>query len=76
MTFYEQVSQMVETLGWDPDDDIVVEVGGTVVSGIHQPPDANPRWSRQFGERGYNRDAFIVLKNRTRSPFEPSKPSE
>ena len=69
-----KVHDLIQTLGWDDTDDIVVEVGGTVVSGIHQPPDANPRWSRQFGDRGYNKDAFIVIKNVDRSPVVPSNP--
>ena len=70
----EQLTEAMYHLGWDETDDIVVEVGGSVVSGIHQPEDANPRWSRQFGNRGYNKDAFIVIKNKTRSPVESSQP--
>tara|TARA_R110002012_G_scaffold210709_1_gene381377 strand:- start:543 stop:842 length:300 start_codon:yes stop_codon:yes gene_type:complete len=70
----EKVAELVEILGWELSDDVVVEVGGSVVSGIHQPEDANPRWSRQFGNRGYNKDAFIVIKNKTRSPVESSQP--
>lgn len=69
-----KVQELIEVLGWDLGDDIVVEVGGTVVSGIHQAEGVNPKWSRQFGERGYNKDAFIVVKNRSRSPVIPSQP--
>ncbi len=76
MGLNEQVVEAMYNLGWDETDDIVVEVGGTVVSGIHQREDANPRWSRQFGDRGYNKDAFIVIKNRSRNPVEPSLPPE
>ena len=72
----DQVQTQIETLGWEPTDDIVVEIGGTVVSGINQPDTANPRWSLPFGERRYNTDAFIVIKNRTRDPFVPSQPTE
>ena len=72
----KEVAEMIEALGWDPTDDIAVEVGGTAVSGIHQPEDANPRWSRPFGERGYNKDAFIVIKNLTRNPVVSSIPPE
>ena len=71
-----KVHDLIQTLEWDEDDTIVVEVGGTVVSGIHQPPDANPRWSRRFGDRGYNKDAFIVIKNVDRNPVVPSKPPD
>ena len=64
-------------LGWDmTNDDIVVEVGGVSTSGINQPEDANPKWAKQFGTTTYQNDAFIVIKNRTRSPFVPSKPNE
>ena len=70
----EQLAEAMYNLEWDETDDIVVEIGGSVVSGIHQPEDANPRWSRQFGNRGYNKDAFIVIKNKTRSPVESSQP--
>ena len=74
MSLDKQVADIIETLGWEADDNVVVEVGGTVVSGIHQPDGANPRWSRQFGDRGYNKDAFIVIKNKTRNPVESSQP--
>ena len=69
-----KVQELMEVLGWDLGDDVVVEVGGTVVSGIHQAEGVNPKWSRQFGERGYNKDAFIVIKNRSRNPVIPSQP--
>ena len=71
-----RVNDLIETLGWDPTDNIVVEIGGTVVSGIHQPEGANEKWSLQYGERKYNKDAFIVVKNKSRDPFIPSKPNE
>ena len=74
MKLNEQVAELIEIFGWESTDDVVVEVGGTVVSGIHQPDGANPRWSRQFGDRGYNKDAFIVIKNKTRNPVESSQP--
>jgi hypothetical protein len=76
MGLNEQVAELVETLGWDPTDNIVVEVGGTVVSGIHQPPEYNERWSLAFGQRKFNKDAFIIISNKTRSPFEPSQPMD
>ena len=71
-----KVADLVRTLGWDEADEIVVEVGGTAVSGIDQPEDANPKWSTPLGVRKYNKDAFIVIKNRDRTPFQPSQPSE
>ena len=74
-TIHQQVSNTIATLGWDCYDDVVVEIGGTVVSGIHQGEDYNKKWATPYGVRKYNKDAFIVIKNRTRSPFEPSQPN-
>ena len=70
------ISELYETLGWDELDDIVVEIGGTVVSGIHQPEDANQKWSTPFGVRKYNKDAFIVVKNIDRNPVKSSTYNE
>ena len=68
--------EAVASLGWDvSNDDLVVEIGGTAVSGIHQGEDYNEKWATPYGVRKYNKDAFIVIKNLTRSPFEPSKPN-
>ena len=71
-----QIAEAMYSLKWDETDDIVIELGGTVVSGIHQREDANPKWSREFGTRGYNKDSFIVIKNRSRSPVISSIPNE
>ena len=62
----------MQTLGWDTNDDIVIEIGGTVVSGIHQGEEYNKKWATPFGVRKYNKDAFIVIKNLSRTPFTPS----
>ena len=72
----DELIKAFDDLGWNPDDDIRVEIGGTAVSGIHQPPEANERWSTPFGVRKYNKDAFLVIKNHSRTLFEPSKPNE
>ena len=69
-----KVHDLIRLFGWEEDDDIVVEVGGTVVSGIHQPDTANPKWSTPFGVRKYNKDAFIVVKNKARNPTISSQP--
>ena len=69
----EGLIQAVESLGWDVrKDNIVVEIGGTAVSGIHQGEDYNKKWATPFGVRKYNKDAFIVIKNLSRTPFAPS----
>ena len=64
---------MFEELGWEDGDKIVVKVGGTVVSGIHQPPNANPKWTLPFGKRRYNKDAFIVIENQSRRETDRSQ---
>ena len=74
-TVLKRLVDVVEALEWEVGDNIVVEIGGTVVSGIHQPDTANPRWSTPFGVRRYNKDAFIVIKNLDRNPTVPSQPN-
>ena len=68
-----KVADLIQTLGCDDADEIVVEVGGTATSGIRQAEGVNPKWSMQFGETKYNKDAFIVIKNVDRNPVVPSK---
>lgn len=68
--------EAVRLLGWNVvKDDIVVEIGGVASSGIHQSEDANPKWAKPFGSTTYQQDAFIVIKNRSRSPIVTSKPN-
>lgn len=69
-----KIAETMNTLGWDNDDNIVVEIGGTAVSGIDQPEGYNKKWSSPLGYRKYNKDAFIVIKNKSRDPFESSQP--
>ena len=71
----DRVQDFIEALDWISEDDIVVEIGGTQVSGIDVGDDYNPKWSSPKGTRKYNKDAFIVIKNLSRNPFEPSKPN-
>jgi hypothetical protein len=63
----------IDQLGWSEEDDIVVEIGGVAVTGTATHPDANPKWAKPFGTITYQKDAFIVIKNRSRDSFEPSK---
>lgn len=72
----ESLIQAYTDLGWDMrEDDIIVEIAGTQVSGIDVGEEYNTKWQSPIGTRKYNKDAFIVIKNLTRSPFEPSKPN-
>ena len=68
----EDLWQLINTLGWDVrNDDIALEVAGTSVYEING---AGTKWAPVKGTRKYNNDAFIVIKNRSRDPFVPSKP--
>lgn len=62
-----------EELGWNKDDDVVVEIGGCQVSGVDVGENYNPKWQSPLGTVKYNKDAFIVIKNRSRTPFTPSQ---
>jgi hypothetical protein len=68
-----QLAIALEKLNWDANDDICVEVGGVAVTGTATHPDANPKWAKPFGTTTYQNDAFIVIKNRSRTPVVPSK---
>ena len=70
-----QFAIALETLGWDKDDDISVEIGGVAVTGTATHPDANPKWAKPFGTVTYQNDAFIVIKNKSRNPVVPSQPN-
>ena len=70
----ESLIQAYTDLGWDMvNDDIHVEIGGT---SVYEIDGAGTKWAPVKGTRKYNKDAFIVIKNRTREPFEPSKANE
>ena len=70
----EKLLEVIAELGWDCYDDVVVEIGGTVVSGIHQGEDYNKKWATPFGVRKYNKDAFIIISNQDRRDLTKSKP--
>ena len=67
----EALVEAVAALGWDvTNDDIHVEIGGTSVYAIDG---AGTKWAPLKGTRKYNKDAFIVIKNRSRDPIVPSQ---
>ena len=70
-----QLSIVLQKLGWEYGDEVDVEVGGTVVSGIHQGEEYNKKWATPFGVRKYNKDAFIVIKNQSRRDLTKSQPN-
>jgi len=65
-----QLSQALENLNWDIEDDVVVEIAG---SQIYEIEGAGTKWAPLKGTRKYNNDAFIVIKNKSRSPVIPSQ---
>jgi hypothetical protein len=73
----DELWETIATLGWDVmNDNIVIEVGGTQVSGIEQPEGYNKKWASPFGHRKYNKDAFIVIKNLSRNDDTKSQPMD
>lgn len=72
----KKIEELIEEFGWDANDDIVIEVGGTAVSGIHQAEGANVKWAKPFGTVARQKDAFIVIKNRSRNPVVSSQAPE
>lgn len=74
-TVHEQLADTIAELGWDCYDNVAVEIGGTQVSGIHQPENYNKKWAAPYGARKYNKDAFIVIKNLDRNPTVSSVPN-
>ena len=70
----EELAETIAVLGWDVrNDDIHVEIGGT---SVYEIDGAGTKWAPVKGTRKYNKDAFIVIKNRSRDPFVPSQPQK
>ena len=66
----EALVEAVAALGWDvANDDIHVEIGAT---SVYEIDGAGTKWAPVKGTRKYNKDAFIVIKNRSRNPTVPS----
>ncbi len=59
----------IEKLEWEHGDDIQVEIAGT---SVYEIEGAGTKWAPVKGTRKYNKDAFIVIKNRSRNPTIPS----
>lgn len=72
----DEINSIIEKLKWEEDDDIVVEIGGTIVSGIHQGENYNEKWATPYGVRKYNKDAFIIISNQSRRDLTGSKPMD
>jgi len=60
----ESLSELVAELGWDVrNDDIVLQVGG---ASVYEIEGDGTKWAPVKGTKKYNKDAFIVIKNRSR----------
>ena len=68
----EDLWETMQALGWNTQDDIAIEVGGT---SVYEIDGAGTKWAPVKGTRKYNKDAFIVIKNRSRNPYVPSQVS-
>ena len=63
---HDNIKNTIAELGWDCYDDVVVEVGGT---SVYMIDGAGTKWAPKKGTRKYNKDAFIVIKNKSRDTF-------
>ena len=70
-TLHQQIASAIRELGWEEDDDVVVEIGGT---SVYEIPGAGTKWAPLKGTRKYNKDAFIVIKNKSRDEMIFSNP--
>jgi hypothetical protein len=69
------LQQLIEEGTWDKNDELSVEIGGVAVTGTATHPEANAKWAKPFGTVSYQNDAFIVIKNKTKSPMVFSQPN-
>ena len=60
-----QFAIALEKMGWESGDDIAVEIAGT---SVYEIDGAGTKWAPVKGTRKYNKDAFIIIKNRDRNP--------
>ena len=63
------ILEQFKKLNWEMDDDISIEIAG---SQVYEIEGDGTRWKPNKGTVKYNRDAFIVIKHRDRSPYTPS----
>ena len=71
----KDVFEVMRSLGWTGDDSFEVNVGGCSATGTATHPDANPKWAKPYGSISYQKDAFIVIKNKSRNPVVTSQPN-
>ena len=66
-----QLAIALEKMGWESGDDVAVEIAGT---SVYEIDGAGTKWAPVKGTRKYNKDAFIVIKNRDRNLTVSSQP--
>ena len=66
-----QLAIALEKMGWESGDDVVVEIAGT---SVYEIDGAGTKWAPVKGTRKYNKDAFIIIKNRDRNSTVSSQP--
>ena len=66
-----QLAIALEKMGWESGDDVVVEIAGT---SVYEIDGAGTKLAPVKGTRKYNKDAFIVIKNRDRNLTVSSQP--
>lgn len=71
----DNIQDCIEALGWNPEDEIDIEIAGTAVSGIDVGEEYNKKWQSPLGTVKYNKDAFIVIKNQSRRDLTKSQPN-
>ena len=60
----DTVQATIKTLGWESTDEIDIEIGGTQFL-VLMLGEYNKKWQSPIGTRKYNKDAFIIIKNRS-----------
>ena len=65
------ILEQFKKLNWEMDDDISIEIAG---SQVYEIEGDGTRWKPHKGTVKYNKDAFIVIKNKDRNPYIPSMP--
>ena len=66
------ILEQFKKLNWEMDDDISIEIAG---SQVYEIEGDGTRWKPNKGTVKYNKDAFIVIKNKDRNPYIPSMPA-
>ena len=66
-----QLAIALEKMGWESGDDVAVEIAGT---SVYEIDGAGTKWAPVKGTRKYNKDAFIIIKNRDRNTTVSSQP--